>query len=1214
MKPSRYIPLLVFMVTTLAVANETPNDLPMEIKTTGAPAIDLLGLDGKPVGDRDAAIDLRATVDLSTLNPIPNDTWQPTSFPVSNVEKFGYPPESSQVHFLNDIEPNGMYRGQVEFNNRPFRLIVDMDNHQAIMNAALLRRLGYPVDMPKHYKNLAIRFDTAEQMKTFVENFAFETEFSRDRWLKKVDEENLVVSLQDVNLEPPRLDVPQFYNGKINTAWIAGHRAMRALIIPLMLLDVRLSENSVNIFPWEFTRIFAENIMLSHAYVSAFKETTFEDAKWIARKIALLGGDEKNPPTPAEALAELKSIVDQAAYPKDIAELLLHKIVARRNHMVQVFNFTGERWALIPEEKKTASLARLPYNVKITNETVVAGEAVKEYYPNYAARFTVGDPASPLRWRELKHYVKMESLAQGIRVLTSKINKELQFKNAQDGVDAHKEDLIDAVLAHFKAHPNEPYVMPLKPWVQPLFGLNMNASRSLVTGTYYGSEGKAQLVDNFVVGANVGAFGGIDGRTYLQNFGFGGSVAYQRTYTHVRPIGSLEAVKTEKWKNLFVPGFLRSTSKVLTWRTMKRKFGPFWTAYTDAQRNYFEELMTNAEYASLLGPWKKWKATIAQNGGKPPEGAEAPPSPMDAEGLPHPPEPRVIYEKVFGEKMPGELIFPDFSRDPTEPAKDIEDPFVTTTLKGFLEDVRDNEVYTITDSFVNQISPSVQIPLTTIAGMGVMDLVGKDLYNKISPSVGVSVTGQWAIMKRLMFMRKGDQFTIYDTKMNTRSLGGSTNFTAWIELAKIAANKKKGTADTDAMMLDLSSITDEEKVKDERHARDRKKLLMVLSDLMFKNELDRAEELAPPYALHHDVKGKQRSAKVLLWNWANYSETHKVKVTPPEDPLHKFDVNLAARTLYSARKMNLSGKNPYGLVGQVLSKAVGVNGLLDPGTNQNPSGTFLGSSNWSQVRAESEITSGREFKPTMILEDYYSGWFLAKDKLLKILDRLQGEVNDLNLGSPIFRRDMFSSTTQLQAYEIRSSIVLYPSGVGVLEGLLFKPKTRQELLLNLIDWVDPVDFRKRCRAYFEDRKNETELERYEKVEDSGKVWNRCIQPWMRKVMRHVRKAPPRDQKERYTEWLSTTVYLVNRHLDVSRFLNRIGKSNFFFQVRVSGFRKGDEGAQDKNGETDYVTDTIGSIQSPISLGPFRDLKVFTNGEEWRLSDYELQGRYFGDGL
>jgi len=357
-----------------------------------------------------------------------------------------------------------------------------------------------------------------------------------------------------------------------------------------------------------------------------------------------------------------------------------------------------------------------------------------------------------------------------------------------------------------------------------------------------------------------------------------------------------------------------------------------------------------------------------------------------------------------------------------------------------------------------------------------------------------------------------------------------------------------------------------------------------------------------------------------MWNWATYAETNRVKVKPPVDLLGRYDAEKETRTLYSARKMNLNGKNPYGIVGQVLSKAVGVNGLLDQGGNQNPAGTFLGSSNWSQVRAEAETTEGSDFKPTLTLEDHYSGWYLKKEKLLKILDRMQSEVIALNLGSPIFRRDAFLSTDTLQAYDIRSSIVLYPSGVTKLQDILMKSGTRQGLLKNLLDMVDPEDYRKRCRGYFENQGIEPELEQFEKLggEDSQRVWNKCIQPWMRKIMRHVHKFPKTvkkgNEKEATIQWLTDTMYILDKHIDLSRFLSRIGKENFFMQIKVSGFRTKDENGDRGNVEDGYVTDTIGSMQTPVSLGAFRDLKVYTKGVEWKISDYELQGRYFGDGL
>jgi len=639
------IALLLLLSVTPALAEEHP----MEMKTTGAPAIDLL-YQGKAI-DRDEATDLfKRGVDLSKLDPVPSDPWQPQPLPFSNAEKFNYPPEGAIVHFQNDISPRGNYRGQVEYTGRPFRLVIDMDNHQYLMNAAMLRKLGYPVDMPKRYQRLNLRFSTSEALKSFVENFAFETGFSRDRWLVKVDEKNLSVSLKDVNLEYPRIDVAQLYEGKVNTEWIAGRRAMRALIIPFMLLDVRLSEDSVNIFPWEFSRILAEHIILKHAEVTWFKEATYEDTKWIARKISNLSKED------------LRQIVAEARFPADIAALLLEKITARRNHMVQMFGLGKE----LP-----SSMIKLPYTADLTIGEVKKGEAQREYYPDYAQRFTVGDPKSPLRWSELRHYVRMETLAQGVRVITDKINKELQVFTAEKGIINHRADMLEAITQHFQNHPNEPYIVPLKPWIQPLGGFSANASRSLVTGTYYGSESnKAQLVDNFSVGASIGAFGGVDGRTYLQNVGFGGNVSYQRNYTHVRPlVESLAEVKKENWKKLFVPGFMRGASKILAWKQIKKKFDIFRDTYYGHQNKWIHD------YPALMAAFKKKsEAYTALKAKKCTEMGHKPPYTncvLDPKVYPEPVSPtqidtKELYKKIVGADLPEGRELPPFTDEVTE--------------------------------------------------------------------------------------------------------------------------------------------------------------------------------------------------------------------------------------------------------------------------------------------------------------------------------------------------------------------------------------------------------------------------------------------------------------------------------------------------------------------------------------------------------------------
>jgi len=721
-----------------------------------------------------------------------------------------------------------------------------------------------------------------------------------------------------------------------------------------------------------------------------------------------------------------------------------------------------------------------------------------------------------LRWSEIKHYLKMEGIAQAINVATSAINKKIQVFTTEAGQEKvlknFASDVTNYCTQQLAVNPFQPcrYVVPLKAWAQPLGGLNVSATRSLVTGTYYGSDAKAQLVDNISIGASIGLFGGI---TAIQgpwkNVGITASAGYQRSYTHVRPIASLSASKNESWKHLYVPGFMKHLGKTI--------------AVPDQ------------------------------------------------------------YSKI------------DVSK-------------VNDSLVAFLAELKDGEVFTITDSYVGQLGPQMTIPLTGLMGAALGEL---------GPTVGVGVTGDWVIMKRVMITRRDNRLEIYDSKINMRALSGNMSLNMWIQLAKAQAQTKRGNATTDATMIDLTPVTDSDQLKDTSKDDARKKIAITLRDVFIHNDIDTAEFYFPPLNLTHQMRGRLKNAKVLMWTWSGYDENHKVKVTLADRADHPSDVDARSRSLYSTRRVRLQGKNPYGLLGQVVSKVSGVNGLLDPGTNLNPSSTFLGKANWSTVRTEAEITEGRDFKPMMILEDFYSGWGVTRDKFIKVMNTITDDVKSLNGGNPLFRAEVFNSTDKIQAYEIRSSTFIYPAGVENMRAYLqdgtncIKGKPCRELLVRLIDLTAFDDLRKRCRNYILSEVISSDLDELERIPEKDKtVWHKCVTPWMRKVIRQVRKAPPRTHKERFVQWTNSITDLILKHADFAHFLHRLGDDNYFFSVSVSGFR-----TKDENGDQKYFTDSIGSIGRPVTLGPFADLEVVdTNGIKWKVSDFETQARYFGNGL
>lgn len=1036
-------------------------------------------------------------LDLSKIDPIPNDIWQPTRLPISNADLFNFPADGASLEFAGQLEASGLYQAQVTADGRPFRLTIDMDGRQSAALSGLLRTMGYLVDTPKPYKTVKLHFKNEAAYKDFVENYNMETRFNRDTWLVSEDPANLSVILRDVLLETPRVLVSDdeplrqpLHTGVIAANQIEGKRAKRALLAAYSLLDIRLSGRSVNLYSWSAGRIYSDAVELKHPYATAFASkdedsTSAEDIRWALRKIAQISKDE------------WKQILALTEFPPEVQMILIEKVIARRNHMLALFELAPELMPSVAVMNYTS-----PEKINTDNGIVKKGKLLQKTFEGYAANFSAGDIPSPLRWAELKHFLKMELIAQLITAGTSKLNDLLAFDSPRDAVEAHQVEAIQNIIDHAIANPGEPYVVPITAWGERIDGLSMNASRSVVTGTYYGSDSKAQLVDNVSVGGNIGMLGGLDGiKNFSDKFGLAATVGYQRAYTHVRPILTLSSVKNEKWINLLVPRVMKKLGRIL----------------------------------------------------------------------------KVDH-------------------------KDIQDDEVTKKLlEDFLKDIKDGEVFTITDAFMARINPQITIPLLAQLDGGFL--------KKLEPNVGIGMTKDWAIVKRVMITRRGDRMEVYDTKMKTRSLGESVDFNAWINLVRLQAQKKKGTADTDAFALDLSAVTDADKFKDAAFADARRKLLKGLHGIFSRNDTDLLKDDFPPVNLDHNLVGKTRALKIFMWNWASYKENHQVKIKVPHAQDHDASQEEETRSLFSSRKMKIKGRDIYGFLGQVISKAVGVEGLFNPGPNLNPSGTFLGKANWSSVRTEAETTPGHDYRPVIFFEEHYAGSYMNPDQVIKVLDKLETEMKPLSGNKPLFRRDVLVSTKRLESYDIRASVFVHPDGVQKLKEMFFKPTTRAGLMVKLLSLQDPSDARKRCLKYLDKKDIEYELESLEKVVDDDKVFHRCIEPWMRKTMRKVRRAPSEGDKEKFVEWMNDTVYFVQKHIAPWRMFNEIGTKNFLYQIKVAGFRHEDEAADEE-----FVSDTIGNYPEDKSYGPFGDLVVNSNGFEWKISEYESNAKYFGEGL
>jgi hypothetical protein len=498
------------------------------------PANDLV-FEGEQI-DSDEAFDLeKKGFDTSVLNPFESDIF------CLNCPKLVVDfPSIKQGNYLN-LKPSvpGMLRFAItaETKNGPriFNVVASVDGHGAMLRHKLLEKLNYQLDPIQFVPKLEIKFSSLEERTTFLDNLADYTFKARERWIAELPQNEPRVVLQDMIMEPGRINLPQYQWGIMKQELIGDRRVLRSLIIPFVLGDVG---QSINLFSWNLGRIVSKQIIFNHPYGEEFSDTTINDVKWISRKMGAL------------SIKDWQEIVDAGHYPSDISELIREKLLSRRNELLKLSLLSSE-------------FNEFKVNKKITIGNVKKGKVTKEDYPGYASRFKFDDPESPLRFAEVMRYLAIKGIGMATTQGLKYANDFLSY-DTQEAIQKHKKDEFLKFLQHVKDHPGEPYQMPVKAFAVPTYGVNLNFSRDVVSGTYYGSEYPVQIVDSFGVSANLGLFAGLD--NFKSSVVPGASVNTQvaRNYIHIRPVtGMKEAIK-ENWAHLFVPFYINHLTKILT--------------------------------------------------------------------------------------------------------------------------------------------------------------------------------------------------------------------------------------------------------------------------------------------------------------------------------------------------------------------------------------------------------------------------------------------------------------------------------------------------------------------------------------------------------------------------------------------------------------------------------------------------------------------------
>ncbi|MGE3758817.1 MAG: hypothetical protein AB7H97_13740, partial [Pseudobdellovibrionaceae bacterium] len=695
-----------------------------------------------------------------------------------------------------------------------------------------------------------------------------------------------------------------------------------------------------------------------------------------------------------------------------------------------------------------------------------------------------------------------------------------------------QQENIKKFFEHVIKNPGKPYHQGIGTWGGPIGSLNINASRNLVSGTYYGSEtGQVQLVDQVSVGATAGYFLGVDG---IKNIlpSISGNVQAIRSYTHVRPVLSISAADKESWKKLWVPGFMKQVSGIL--------------------------------------------------------GTEG-----------------VVYN----------------SPEEIEKLKEAH--------KKFLGELAEGEIFSITDTLAAGVQGTLTIPVTALMGVDIV----------FSNSFSLGVNTKAIMFRRVTFSRDQGQIKVYISSVKTGSIGASLDANFFMNIATLSRDFKKGQAVTRAYHMPEKYETDDEL----------KNQVRAIQAVLMREDTSPVEDNFQPFILDHDMKSDVTKGKFLFWRWTWYEEKHRVKIQPPIPPDQNLDPREHERTLVSHRYLRRAGRNYYSFLSDVIDGVIGYSklewvkpGVLTTNSGDDPAASFLGSSKTYSITTEDEVTPGKDSAPVTISKTAWMGWVLSKERVLAVLDQIENRLNTLPVRGEItsstvstkgdasktlrgntfiIDRNVFNDMRQLQFYEISSSWIVRSEGLnklvkfimgnkGAKPGFNFGGKdayTESDMIVitGLVNLMGGKEvFEKACLVQKLNKNPGTFPDNLA----FGKTYD-CLLKWQSQVLTFRRKYEKLDGEGR-VEWLNELVKVLEENIPLKNLMDYLGAENFFFQVRVSGFRTGDESIDDKTfREESYVSSTIGTIGKGGSVGVFADF-----ADQTKISQQEIYARYLGEGF
>lgn len=467
-------------------------------------------------------------VDLSILDPQPSDLWRPEGF-VTNSSLL---PATTYIYVTNKDSRPGNFRfvardPQSGLENSFF---ISKLSSNLLLRKALLAKLGYHVGEAQRKPRLELQFANTLEKEAFLSRLSSSTLGAKARWV--VAEEAKKITLQDV----VQTEETEFYNlsfGTIPPAIVQNRRVLNSLIIPYALVE---TPESINMWRWDCGVLLSNYAQLSYPESSAFRPS-MEDAQWILRRLSQL------------QRSDFIDIVKQAQLPQSVSQLVLEKLISRRNTLLSIFKIKS---------------SELPFDFKVTLAPQLQdGKLIHQEWSGYGTRFTFGDIESPIRAEEMGYMLQGRLQSEVFGALMNEFSQKFL---ANTNINAELEELqkkkINDMFWDYLLT-GEVKEQELGLMSVPFVNSRLILQRNLIVGKFFGTDQMVNLSDTF--GFTVG--GGIYANVVGLPNGLGGSLTgqayFNRFFSHIRPVQSVKLALRTPFKNIFVPGTLHSISQDL---------------------------------------------------------------------------------------------------------------------------------------------------------------------------------------------------------------------------------------------------------------------------------------------------------------------------------------------------------------------------------------------------------------------------------------------------------------------------------------------------------------------------------------------------------------------------------------------------------------------------------------------------------------------------